>query len=63
MTKGKTLSYWEDPIPDGELSAGLFVKYDKWLFVGIYPIQKLGVIVKRDYANYPDGTVKVVPLP
>jgi hypothetical protein len=62
MSKGRNLTYWEDPVPEGKLAAGLFVKFDKWIFVGIYEIEKLAEIVHRDYANYPAGTVKIVPL-
>jgi hypothetical protein len=63
MSKGETLSYWRDNAPEDAKMAGLFVKFDKWLFVGIYEKEKLKSIVSRDYAQYPDDCIKLVFLP
>lgn len=43
--------------------AGLFVKFDHWLFVGIYTKEKLNELIRRDYHNYPPDSIKTVSLP
>ena len=64
MTRGgEDLSYFRADVPEGAETAGLFVKYDKWLFVGIYEKEKLKSIVSRDYAHYPADCIKLVSLP
>jgi hypothetical protein len=66
MNKGRTLSYWEDPIPEGKKQSALFIKNaidDPWMLVGIYETYHLRDIIHTTYANWPAGTVFVQPLP
>jgi len=42
---------------------GLFVKFDQWLFVGIYTKDKLESILRTTYAAYPKDSIKKVFLP
>lgn len=64
MSKGDTLTYWRDSPPkdDAEM-VGLFVKFDQWLFVGIYTKEKLESILRTTYAAYPKDSIKKVFLP
>lgn len=42
---------------------GLFVKFDQWLFVGIYTREKCKDILRTSYGSYPNESLKIVSLP
>lgn len=66
MTKGRTLSYWEDVIPKDGKQVAFFIR-DKidgpWLLVGLYEASHLKDVLNTSYANWPKTSILKVSLP
>jgi hypothetical protein len=66
MSKGKTLSYWQDEMSDTTNQTILLVRntaQDPWMVVGVYSTKKADDIYHTTYAAWPKDCFEMIDLP